>query len=321
MYYNPFDELLISINNVGGFVNSHAHFDRAYTVNRQSMKDVVYSQLQEKWKLVDEYKAYATQKDYEQSITTALLGQEAMNTRNCFSFIDLDPVVGWKAIRAAKSVQARMHGINFKYAFQTLKGVLEPNCMKMMEQAVENNMVDALGSLPAADKDPQLHLDFLMHLGRSSGLPLHVHVDQNNVATEKETEMLAKTTMKWGMEGRVVAIHGISIAAHPKKYRQEVYQMCNDAGIMFVTCPTAWIDSRRTEVMSPTHNAITPVDEMINHDIPVALGTDNIHDIYKPFSTGDMAIELKFLLEATHIYDHDVLFDIAVTNGKKILDL
>ena len=97
--------------------------------------------------------------------------------------------------------------------------------------------------------------------------------------------------------------------------------MCKDAGLMFVTCPTAWIDSRRTEVVSPTHNAITPVDEMINHDIIVALGTDNIHDIYKPYSTGEMATELRFLLEATHIYDHDVLFDIAVTNGQKILDL
>jgi len=321
MYYNPYDELLVSINNAGGFVNSHAHFDRAYTVNKQSMKDVVYSQLQEKWKLVDEYKAFATQKDYEQNITTALLGQEAMNTHKCFSFIDLDPVVGWKAIRAAKNVQARMGSIKFKYAFQTLKGVINVDCMKMVEQAVDNNMVDALGSLPAVDADPQLHLDFLMHLGKTSGLPLHVHVDQNNVATEKETEMLARTAMKWGMEGRVVAVHGISIAAHPKKYRQEVYQMCKDAGLMFVTCPTAWIDSRRTEVMSPTHNAITPVDEMISYDIPIALGTDNIHDIYKPYSTGDMSIELKFLLEATHIYDHDALFDIAVTNGQKILDL
>jgi len=321
MYYNPFDELLVSVINAGGFVNAHAHFDRAYTVSKQSMKDVVYSQLQEKWKLVDEYKVYATQKDYEQNITTALLGQEAMNTRRSFSFIDLDPVVGWKAIRAAKNVQAKMSDLQFKYGFQTLKGVLETNCMKMMEQAVDNNMVDALGSLPAADKDPQLHLDFLMHLGRSSGLPLHVHVDQNNVATEKETEMLARATMKWGMEGRVVAIHGISIAAHPKNYRQEIYQMCKDAGLMFVTCPTAWIDSRRTEVMSPTHNAITPVDEMINHDIIVALGTDNIHDIYKPYSTGEMATELRFLLEATHIYDHDVLLDICTTNGQKILDL
>jgi cytosine deaminase len=321
MYYNPFDELLISIANAGGFVNCHAHFDRAYTVSRQNMEDVVYSQLQEKWELVDEYKAYATQKDYEENITTALLGQEVMGIRKCFSFIDLDPVVGWKAIRAAKTVQAKMNNLQFKYAFQTLKGVLETDCMKMMEKAVDNNMVDALGSLPAADKDPRLHLNFLMHLARSSGMPLHVHVDQNNVATEKETEMLARATMKWGMEGRVVAIHGISIAAHPKKYRQEVYQMCKDAGIMFVACPTAWIDSRRTEVVSPTHNAVTPVDEMIGHDIVVGLGTDNIHDIYKPYSTGDMAIELKFLLEATHIYDHDVLFDIAVTNGQKILNL
>ena len=38
MYYNPFDELLVSIINAGGFVNAHAHFDRAYTVNRQSMR-------------------------------------------------------------------------------------------------------------------------------------------------------------------------------------------------------------------------------------------------------------------------------------------
>ena len=160
-----------------------------------------------------------------------------------------------------------------------------------------------------------------MGLSARSGLPLHVHVDQNNTASEVETEMLARATMRYGLEGRVVAVHGISIACHPKKYRQEVYKMCKDAGIVFVTCPTAWIDSRRTELLSPTHNAITPVDEMLNYDIPVALGTDNIHDIYKPYSTGDMSIELKFLLEATHIYDHDALFDIAVTNGQKILDL
>jgi len=322
MYYNPLDELLISIKNAGGFVNAHAHFDRAYTVSKQNMRDVVYSQLKEKWKLVDEYKAFATQKDYEQNITTALQGQILMDTHKCFSFIDLDPVVGWKAIRAAKKVQSQFNDkLVFKYGFQTLKGVLEPDCMRMMEESVDRGLVDALGSLPAADKNPDLHLGFLMNLAQHSGLPLHVHVDQNNTDAEKETEMLARETMKWGLEGRVVAIHGISIACHPKKYRQEVYKMLKDAGIYFVTCPTAWIDSRRTERMSPTHNAITPVDEMVEAGINVALGTDNIHDIYKPYSTGDMSIELKFLLEATHIYDHEVLFDIAVTNGEKILSL
>jgi cytosine/adenosine deaminase-related metal-dependent hydrolase len=71
--------------------------------------------------------------------------------------------------------------------------------------------------------------------------------------------------------------------------------------------------------MSPTHNAITPVDELIHHDLVVAIGSDNIHDVYKPYSTGDMRVELKFLLEATHIYDQEVLVKIATENGLKVM--
>ena len=163
MYYNPFDELLISIDQAGGFVNSHAHFDRAYTVDRQSMEDVVYSQLQEKWQLVDEYKSKATQEDYERSITTALLGQVSMNTHKCFSFIDLDPVVGWRAIKAANKVQAELQDkVMFRYGFQTLKGVLKEECKSMIEMSIDKGLVNALGSLPAADYDPLLHLEYLI---------------------------------------------------------------------------------------------------------------------------------------------------------------
>ena len=53
----------------------------------------------------------------------------------------------------------------------------------------------------------------------------------------------------------------------------------------------------------------------------VALGTDDIADIYKPYSDGDMWTELRFLLEATHTYDMDVLADIATVNGRKALFL
>jgi len=47
----------------------------------------------------------------------------------------------------------------------------------------------------------------------------------------------------------------------------------------------------------------------------VALGSDNIHDIYKPYSNGDMYVELRFLLEACKIYDANILKKIAVDNG------
>ena len=148
---------------------------------------------------------------------------------------------------------------------------------------------------------------------------LHVHVDQLNTASEKETELLARKTMDHGLEGKVTAVHSISLACHPKWYRRDVYKMSRDAGLSFIACPTAWIDSRRSEELAPIHNAITPVDELVENDLIVAIGSDNIHDIYKPYSTGDMRTELKFLLEATHIYDETTLVKIATENGLRVI--
>ena len=126
--------------------------------------------------------------------------------------------------------------------------------------------------------------------------------------------------MEHGWESRVTAVHSISLASHPKFYRKEVYKMAQDAGLSFISCPTAWIDHRRTEELTPNHNAITPVDELLEHNLIVAIGSDNINDIYKPYSTGDMMIELRFLMEALHIYNQDILVKIATENGRKVLE-
>ena len=98
------------------------------------------------------------------------------------------------------------------------------------------------------------------------------------------------------------------------------------AGIAVVVCPCGWIDNSWVEgqdqdIIAPLHNAIAPVKEMVAAGLTVALGTDNIQDIYKPFNDGDMWTELRFLLEASHLYDLDVLTDIATTNGLKVLGL
>lgn len=60
---------------------------------------------------------------------------------------------------------------------------------------------------------------------------------------------------------------------------------------------------------------------MVKAGIRVAIGTDNIADIYKPFSDGDMWTELRFLLEATHMYDMDTLARIATRSGLEALGL
>ena len=148
-----------------------------------------------------------------------------------------------------------------------------------------------------------------------------MHVDQLNSPLEKETELLARKTMQHGLEGKVTAIHSISLAAHKKDYRKEVYKMAADAGLSFITCPSAWIDHKRTDDLMPGHNSITPVDELLEHNLVVAIGSDNICDVYKPFCDGDMINELRLLIDACRIYDPKDIINIAVYNGKEVLGL
>lgn len=325
--YDPFIELQNKIKSKGGFVNAHAHFDRAYTVKKSDLNQKANSHLFEKWKMVDEYKSKATVEQYQKNISQALMQQQRFGSSVCLSFIDIDPVCEDRAMKASWEVKkdgiAEGLGVTFLVASQTLKGICDKENQKWLEKAIESDWVDILGCLPRADgvENIEKHLDIMMRYSKETGKLLHIHCDQMNSIFERETELVARKTMQWGIEGRVTAVHSISLACHPKIYRDNVYSMCRDAGLSFVSCPTAWIDHRRSEQFSPTHNSMTPVEEMISNGLVVAIGSDNIHDIYKPYATGNMATELKFLLETLHLYDQDTLTQIATDNGRVVLGL
>lgn len=314
------DRLRMLIERNGGFVNAHAHFDRAYTAMTKDFEDDnVNAHLHEKWDLVDRFKSNATEDRYYNHISEAIYNQIKMGTVSGLTFVDCDPVSEDRALKAAlKAKRDWSEKFELKIACQTLKGVLDEEPKKWFEKHAHR--FDVIGGLPGKDAGREAeHIDALMRMAKKNGQRVHVHVDQLNSAHEKETELLARKTIEHGMEGRVTAVHAISLAAHPKHYRDEVYKICKDADLSFVCCPTAWIDHRRTEVLAPSHNAITPIDEIIPYGLTVAIGSDNICDVYKPFADGDMMVELRFLLEATHFYDIDELVYIATINGKKVI--
>ena len=322
--YNPNEKLKEIIKQKGGFINAHAHFDRAFTVTRDNMEKVVNYHLFDKWEFVDKFKKNAEVSIYIHNMMAAVNQQIKYGVAGALTFVDIDTVCGFKAIEAAQIVkkEAKAKGFDLRICSQALKGVMKPEENQLLRKALELGYLDVIGGLPRADRDyEQAHLDEILFLGKEYGKRVHVHVDQLNDSLEKETEMLALRTMHWGMEGRVTAVHGISIAAHPKEYRERVYGLSRDAGLSFITCPTAWIDSRRSEWPTPTHNSITPVEEMLKHGLTVAIGSDNIQDVYKPFSDGNMYTELKFLLECLHLYDIDALVDIATKNGRLVIGM
>jgi len=312
--------VLKGIKEEGGFVNAHAHIDRAFTVRPETLH-LANATLQEKWLLVDEIKRESSVDQIYDRMALCVERMLEGGATALGTFIDVDEVIKDKAMIAGNRIRER-YGRELKIIFinQVLKGVLNPSARKWFDMGAQ--FADIIGGLPGRDKGrEEEHLDIILGTAKKLGKMVHVHVDQLNTSSETETELLVKKTVEHGMQGRVVGIHGISIAAHPKEYRYRLYRKMEDAGVMMISCPTAWIDSKRSEEYAPIHNAITPIEEMIPAGITVGLGTDNVADIYKPFTDGDMWTELHFLLECCRYYDIENLINIATKNGRQVLGL
>lgn len=324
--FNPKELVISKIKEKGGWVNAHAHIDRAYILNEENFK-LTDATLKEKWSFPDKYKREATVDQIYQNmvkVTEYMIEQEVQAMS---SFIDVDPVIEDKAIKAAKRLRENYGDkINLKFINQTVKGVIEPDARKWFEIGAE--FADFIGGLPEKDEGKEAeHLDILFKTAKKyGGKPLHVHVDQLNLPGQRDTELLVDKTIEHNYQGKVAAIHAISVGSQPREYRQQLYKKIKDAGVIVVCCPSVWIDNSwvaglEEDVIGPIHNAITPVKEMVKAGVTVAMGTDNIQDIYKPFLDGDMWVELRFLLEAQRLYDIDTLAEIATSNGRRALFL
>ena len=312
----------------GGWVNAHMHIDRAYTVTPSNWH-LTSASLQQKWDYVDAMKRDANVAEIQARMHQAVELQLAQGAQALCSFIDCDSVVEDRALIAADKIREEYRGdIVIVYASQPLKGVIRPEEYQWFRRAAE--FVDIIGGLPERDERDfnkgEVHVDRLIELALERGKPLHIHVDQMNDPTQRDTEMILRKTIEARLMGRVALIHCLSLAAQPAEYRQMIYDLMREADASVISCPSAWIDSRRNETLAPTHNATTPVDEMLAAGVNVALGTDNIQDIYKPFSTGDMSRELWMLIESNHLYGSeklsmDAVAAVASSNGMKALFL
>jgi len=318
--WNLKQQLLDAVKQAGGFVNCHAHFDKAFYITRNGL-DKSLVDMEQKWLMSDDIKRSSTQEQIEERIKTALDILIEQGCKLTATFVDAYEAVGHKAIDAANKVKEEYKDkIKLLTITQPLGGLVDEKAKQLYEEITAK--ADIAGGLPSKDRpNDKKNLDNLFAIAKNLNKKIHVHIDQENNPRERDTEMLIDFTKKYGYQGRVTAVHAISVSAQVKEYRERIYKEMADIGMGVVVCPSAALGMRQLdEYQAPVHNSIANVPEMLERGITVGLGVDNVYDFYQPFVDANMWTELRMLQEACRFYDFEKLVEIATVNGRKILE-
>jgi cytosine/creatinine deaminase len=308
--WNMKSEFLRLIVENGGFCNYHAHFDKAYLISPENLR-LSMVDMQKKWAIYKHLKENYTREDLVDRIGRGVQTMIDQGAHYCRTLIDADSTIRTMGVEAALEVKKKFKNkIIFEIGVQPLQGVIDDDSREQFEKAC--SMADVVGGLPSKDRPtPEKHLDIIMKIAKEQNKRLDVHVDQENNPLECETELLARKTIEHGLEGRVSAVHAISVSAKPAYEQDRIVKLVKDAGVSVICCPSAAVSMKQLDMQGPLHNSIAPVPRLLDAGVPVYLGVDNVYDLFMPLVDGDMWFECRLMMEACRTYDIDRIAKLA----------
>ena len=143
-------QMLKAINEKGGWVNCHAHFDKAFYITKQGL-DKTMVDMEMKWQMSDDIKRASSQAEIETRIRTALDILVAQGCKLTCTFVDAYEAVGHKAIDAVNKVkQEYKDKIQVVTITQPLGGLVDDVARKLYEEITAK--ADIAGGLPSKDR-------------------------------------------------------------------------------------------------------------------------------------------------------------------------
>ena len=303
------DFFLKEIRKKGGFSCYHAHFDKAYLMN-PNMFSISQNSLQKKWKLYRDFKSNYTEEDLLYRMTKCVDNMVNQGVKYIRTFVDSDGIVGQKCIDTAIKIKNEcIDKVKIDIAIQPLEGLESKESMYNFIEACSK--ADYIGGLPDRDSSPEKHIDLIFDLASRTNKPVDIHVGQNNLPCEKETEMVLNKIKENNLKQKVSLVHCISLACQDESYIRNQAKRMKLLNVDVIVCPSAAISMKQNNsITSYIHNSIAPVRILLEEGVNVKLGIDNIQDLFMPLVDGDLWFETRLLMEATRIYDVEKIINI-----------
>ncbi|SIQ81454.1 cytosine deaminase [Aeromonas veronii] len=295
---------------IAPFIEPHIHLDTTQTAGEPSwnLSGTLFEGI-ERWA---ERKALLTHEDVKQRAIQTLKWQIANGIQFVRTHVDVsDPNL--VALKAMLEVREEMkEWVELQIVAFPQEGILSyPNGKALLEEALKLG-ADVIGAIPHFEFTREYgveSLHYIFDLAEKYQVLVDVHCDEIDDEQSRFIETLATLAYERGIGHRVTASHTTAMHSYNGAYASRLFRLLKMANINFVANPLVNIHLQGRFDTYPKRRGITRVKEMLEANINVCFGHDDVFDPWYPMGTANMLQVLHMGLHVCQIMGYEQIND------------
>ncbi|WP_429076518.1 cytosine deaminase [Aeromonas veronii] len=295
---------------ISPFIEPHIHLDTTQTAGEPSwnLSGTLFEGI-ERWA---ERKALLTHEDVKQRAIQTLKWQIANGIQFVRTHVDVsDPNL--VALKAMLEVREEMkEWVELQIVAFPQEGILSyPNGKALLEEALKLG-ADVIGAIPHFEFTREYgveSLHYIFDLAEKYQVLVDVHCDEIDDEQSRFIETLATLAYERGIGHRVTASHTTAMHSYNGAYASRLFRLLKMADINFVANPLVNIHLQGRFDTHPKRRGITRVKEMLEANINVCFGHDDVFDPWYPMGTANMLQVLHMGLHVCQTMGYEQIND------------
>ncbi|MCW0344229.1 Cytosine deaminase [Pantoea ananatis] len=307
------------------FIEPHIHLDTTQTAGEPAWNQsgTLFEGI-ERW---TERKALLSHEDVKRRAMQTLKWQIANGIQFVRTHVDVsDPTL--TALKAMLELKAEMAPwIDIQIVAFPQEGILSyPNGEALLEEALRLG-ADVVGAIPHFEFTREYGVESLhktFALANRYDRLVDVHCDEIDDEQSRFVETVAALAHRDGMGARVTASHTTAMHSYNGAYTSRLFRLLKLSGINFVANPLVNIHLQGRFDSYPKRRGITRVKELLEADINVCFGHDDVFDPWYPLGTANMLQVLHMGLHVCQLMGYEQInagLDLITHHSAKTMNL
>lgn len=307
------------------FIEPHIHLDTTLTAGEPNWNHsgTLFEGIQ-RWV---ERKESLTKEDVKKRAKTALRWQIAQGIQYVRTHVDVtDPKL--TALEAMLEVKEEMAPLaELQIVAFPQEGIRSyPNGEELLEEALRMG-ADVIGGIPHYEftrEDGVQSVKTAFSLAQKYDRLIDIHCDETDDDHSRFIEVVAAEAYRSGMCERVTASHTTAMHSYNDAYTTKLFRLFQLANINFVANPLVNIHLQGRFDSYPKRRGITRVKELLDANLNVSFGHDDIFDPWYPLGTGNMLQVLHMGIHVCQLMGYEQInnsVDLITSNSAKTLHI